>query len=233
MASPMPINTRAFWRSAASDPARDLYRKKFDINPQDKLVTAGSCFAQHIAKNSWASRLQRAGRRANSTTATRSFSNKFGYNLLLCALRKYLYCSPTSAVVQRSALRTLRAQELDLAERGSSLDALRPNVEPNGLASEEEVIAHRMAHLGAVRSLLKKVDVFVFTFGLTEAWRDKESGTIYPTAPETIAGTFDPECSNSSTSPSTIFTKILYSSGGSSNGADLTQNSSLRFLPFL
>ncbi len=67
------------------------------------------------------------------------------------------------------------------------------NVEPNGLASEEEVIAHRAAHLGAVRLLLRKVDVFVFTFGLTEAWRDKESGTIYPTAPETIAGTFNPE----------------------------------------
>jgi hypothetical protein len=34
--------------------------------------------------------------------------------------------------------------------------------------------------------------VFVFTFGLTESWIDRQSGTVYPTAPGTIAGTFDP-----------------------------------------
>jgi hypothetical protein len=27
----------------------DLYQKKFDISPTDRIATAGSCFAQHIA----------------------------------------------------------------------------------------------------------------------------------------------------------------------------------------
>ena len=38
----------------------------------------------------------------------------------------------------------------------------------------------------------EQTDVFIFTFGLTEAWTDRESGTVYPTAPGTIAGHYDP-----------------------------------------
>ena len=42
-----------FWRSsvASQDWASlgGLYRKKFDIGKDDKVATAGSCFAQHIA----------------------------------------------------------------------------------------------------------------------------------------------------------------------------------------
>ena len=52
---------------------------------------------------------------------------------------------------------------------------------------------HRAQHLNAVRRALTDMDLFVYTFGLTEAWVDKRDGTVYPTAPGTIAGTFDPE----------------------------------------
>jgi len=44
----------AFWKKAVSEKSlfdiSDLYTKKFTIEPTDRLVTAGSCFAQHIAK---------------------------------------------------------------------------------------------------------------------------------------------------------------------------------------
>ena len=48
------IPQEAFWRSGVADPAPDLtniYRKRFDIGPQDLIATAGSCFAQHIARH--------------------------------------------------------------------------------------------------------------------------------------------------------------------------------------
>ncbi len=72
---------RAFWRAAASDPARDLYRKKFDINPQDSLMTAGSCFAQHIART-----LRHRGYNVLDAEPIppmlpEDSANKFGYNL--------------------------------------------------------------------------------------------------------------------------------------------------------
>lgn len=44
-----------------------------------------------------------------------------------------------------------------------------------------------------MRSVFDDVDVFVFTFGLTEAWVCSNSGTVFPTAPGTIAGQYDAE----------------------------------------
>jgi len=76
---------------------------------------------------------------------------------------------------------------------GKLWDGLRPGVEPQGLDSEDEVRAHREQHIRAVRKMFEAVQVFVFTMGLTEAWVDRASGTVYPTAPGTIAGSYDPE----------------------------------------
>ncbi len=64
-------------------------------------------------------------------------------------------------------------------------------MEPKGHASAEAVKKHRMGHLTRVKDMLKKTDVFVYTFGLTEAWIHRESGTVYPVAPGTIAGSYD------------------------------------------
>lgn len=76
---------------------------------------------------------------------------------------------------------------------GRFFDAQRPNVEPGGLDSPEEVLKHREYHLSRVRRIFEKVDVFVFTFGLTEAWCTLDGKVVFPTAPGTIAGTFDPK----------------------------------------
>jgi hypothetical protein len=37
------------------------------------------------------------------------------------------------------------------------------------------------------------MDAFIFTLGLTEAWVNKHNDRAYPTAPGTIAGSYDPE----------------------------------------
>jgi hypothetical protein len=74
---------------------------------------------------------------------------------------------------------------------GRCYDALRPTVDPDGLASEAEVGAHRQRHLEHVRALLLSADIFIFTLGLTEVWMDRASGTVFPTAPGTIAGRYD------------------------------------------
>jgi len=46
---------------------------------------------------------------------------------------------------------------------------------------------HRERHLKRVREVFSQAQIFVFTFGLTEAWVERRSGTVYPTAPGTIA----------------------------------------------
>src|SRR5579859_2176033 len=54
MASPyIKLDRRAFWRTGVVErhalDVGDIYRKKFDIRPEERIATAGSCFAQHIA----------------------------------------------------------------------------------------------------------------------------------------------------------------------------------------
>ena len=43
---------RAFWRTAvgeqAADDPGDLYRPRWKLDPQERVFTAGSCFAQHV-----------------------------------------------------------------------------------------------------------------------------------------------------------------------------------------
>jgi hypothetical protein len=74
---------------------------------------------------------------------------------------------------------------------GKFYDALRPAVEPDGLESPEEVIEHRRLHIAQVKELFEGLDFFIFTLGLTEMWVHKDSGTVYPTVPGAVAGTFD------------------------------------------
>ena len=49
----------------------------------------------------------------------------------------------------------------------------------------------RHHHLKMVAQLLRMTDVFVFTFGLTEAWVCRDDGAVLPTCPGTIGGKFD------------------------------------------
>ena len=53
-------------------------------------------------------------------------------------------------------------------------------------------MAAQAAHLHAVASMLKTMDVFIFTLGLTETWRSREDGATYPICPGVSGGTFDP-----------------------------------------
>ena len=56
-----------------------------------------------------------------------------------------------------------------------------------------KVLEARATHLGSVREMFRECDWLVFTLGLTEAWRSKLDGAIYPVAPGVAGGAFDPE----------------------------------------
>jgi hypothetical protein len=43
-----------------------------------------------------------------------------------------------------------------------------------------------------VRALFESVEVFVFTLGMTEAWRSRQDGAVFPIAPGCGSGVFDP-----------------------------------------
>jgi len=57
---------------------------------------------------------------------------------------------------------------------------------------EQAVAAARREHLDAVRRMFVDCDVFIFTLGLTEAWRSTVDQSVFPLAPGVVGGAFDP-----------------------------------------
>jgi len=74
---------------------------------------------------------------------------------------------------------------------GRWLDPFRPLVDRAGFATVPELERARRAHLHAVRCMFEEIDVFVFTIGLTEVWRDVRDGAAFPIPPGRGRGIFD------------------------------------------
>lgn len=184
-----------FWRKGVADRTpntiTDLYRKKFSIPARAGIATAGSCFAQHIARHLRKSGYQVIDEEPAPTGLRSNDMGRFGYGLFSA---RYANIYVTRQLVQliREARGEIAPSDPVWERDGRYFDAQRPNVEPLGLGSRDDVMAHREEHLAAVRRVVDAADVFVFTFGLTEAWIHRQSGTVYPTAPGTFAGAYDP-----------------------------------------
>lgn len=186
----------AFWRSAVTnrdmlDPG-PLYEPKFEITRSMRVMTAGSCFAQHVGRT-----LRRAGFKVVdheplADVVPDQVANRFGYRLY-SARYGNIYTVRQLAQLYQECRGRVEIAEPVWEKNGRFYDSQRPSVEPEGLDSPELVLEHRARHLKAVRRAFGKCDVLVFTLGLTEAWIHRETGTVYPTAPGTIAGQFDPE----------------------------------------
>ena len=190
------LNDHSFWKRAISTvPAAQVdpvVRGKFKCGPKDKVATAGSCFAQHISR----------------------YLSNFGFNYLVTENVHPLFAPWSSTfnygtfTARFGNIYTAR-QLLQLLERAygkyapierpwhdanrAFVDPFRPQIQPGGFVSEAELNADRVQHLAAVRDMFEKLDLFIFTLGLTEAWVSKEDGAVFPLCPGTAGGEFDSE----------------------------------------
>lgn len=184
-----------FWRRSVSNVERScvdpITTTKFQISATDRVMTAGSCFAQHISKT-----LSTFGfnymvteddntlgdserRRRQFGVYTARYGNIYTARQLLQLFNEcYSDLHPAEQAWQR--------------RDGRWVDTLRPNIEPDGFADAGEVQAARRAHLDCVRLAFESCDVFVFTLGLTESWQSREDGAVFPLAPGVPGGDFDP-----------------------------------------
>lgn len=185
----------AFWKLCRDDPGfrlDDVYSPKARIGSDDRIVTAGSCFAQSISRYLARSNLSLLDVEPAPSAMPEEVARQFGFGLY-SARYGNIYTARQLLQLVRD---TVAGQVHDAAiwERdGRYYDALRPGVEPEGLSSSEEVRAHREDHLARVAGLLRQMDVLIFTLGLTEAWEDRETGLVFPSAPGVIAGSHDPD----------------------------------------
>lgn len=188
---------KAFWRRAVArlHPAEVDPVGCFDlrITPETRVATAGSCFAQHVAR-----RLSEAGfnyyvaepghpilseqvRRAHNYGV---FSARYGNIYTARQLRQ---------LMERAQGRFTPAEAPWLMPDGTVRDPFRPQSQPGGFVSVAEMEADRAQHLAHVLEMFETLDVFVFTLGLTECWESLEDGAVFPLCPGVEGGRFDPK----------------------------------------
>lgn len=198
MSQPHPYSDlpdRAFWKRSVSDrhfaDLSDLW-DGMALTRADKVATAGSCFAQHLGRN-----LAQRGANFIDMEPAPDFlpdadsRRRWGYDVYSCRYGNIYTVRQLRQLVEEAfGLRSPAEAVWRMGER--FVDALRPNIDPVGQPDAETVRQLRARHLERVREMLTTLDVLVFTLGLTEAWVARGDGTVYPTAPGTIAGTYDP-----------------------------------------
>ncbi|MBW6424606.1 GSCFA domain-containing protein [Rhizobium sp. XQZ8] len=171
---------------------------RFTIGSEDKVVAAGSCFAQHVARH-----IQMRGFNFHQTEKAHSLfvrqkwndahGGTFNYDTFSARYGNIYTARQLRQLIDRAFGSFVPLSGAWQRHDGAFVDPFRPQVEPDGFISEREVGLDRDYHLAAVRRALTEADVFVFTMGLTEAWADKRDGAVYPIAPGVAGGTFDPE----------------------------------------
>ena len=183
------------WRQAvagvppgAFDPVTHV---PFRITHSDRIVTAGSCFAQNIAR-----RLPDFGCTHAVTEPAHPLlppedAQAFGYGVY-SARYGNIYTARQLLQLFRRAHGTMRPMEDIWEEAGTFVDPFRPAIQPGGFATRREYALDRARHFAAVRRAFAEMDVLVFTLGLIEAWESCGDNAVFPVCPGTIAGTFDP-----------------------------------------
>lgn len=183
-----------FWKTGVSEQTptemQGLYKKKFAISPKDRIATAGSCFAQHISRELMLHGFNVIDEEPVPPGLSVVDAHRFGYGLY-SARYGNIYHVKQMLQLAMEAFGEWQPADYIWERQGRFFDAMRPSVEPEGLPSPEAVERHRKAHLHHVRNVLRNTDVLVFTSGQTEAWVHTASGTVYPTAPGTLAGSYD------------------------------------------
>lgn len=189
------LSPYAFWnRSVAGvppfavDPVIDV---PFRISASDAVATAGSCFAQNIARA-----LQRKGfcyfvTEPAPPQLSPRHAAKANYGVFSARYGNIYTTRQLVQLFDRAFGVFVPSLSSWYRREGGYVDPLRPRIEPEGFASEEELIADRTRHLACVRHLFETLDVFVFTLGLTESWEHKASRLALPLAPGVAGGEWE------------------------------------------
>ena len=191
--SNLPEN--AFWKTAISTrhpmDIADLARP-IVLSRQDRIATAGSCFAQHIGNNLAARGAAFMDLEPGPTGWSPEVLREHGFGVYSCRYGN-IYSTRQLLQLATEAIGGGPLRHEVWLRDGRAFDAFRPSVDPVGHDSAEDILRLREAHIAAVRRLFCELDVFVFTLGLTEAWEHRVTGQVYPAAPGTIAGSHDPD----------------------------------------
>jgi hypothetical protein len=184
----------AFWRRSVSNTEPGLLdpivSTKFRISEADKIATAGSCFAQHIARFLSQSGYNYFVSEPGHEILTEETKKTYNYGTFSARFGNLYTTRQLLQLFQRAYGEFTPAEDM-WEEGGRYVDPFRPFIQPRGFATEQEYRLDREEHFAAIRRMVETLDVFVFTLGLTEGWQSKEDGAVFAISPGCGAGNHD------------------------------------------
>ena len=187
----------SYWRTGVQIPAQsfseypNLWHAKFPISNQTKMITVGSCFAQHISKWIKNNGFSWVDSEPGDPVVSLQEREENGYGVFSFRTGN-IY---TPALLKQWVFQALQLEkEFDevFVYEGRYFDAFRPLIPAKGFAHPAEIVAARQGTLACIRKALQESDLFIFTLGLTEGWKNKQ-GYVYPLCPGTVKGAFNPD----------------------------------------
>lgn len=189
------LPSHSFWKTAVAElEPRSInihWYPKFKYAKTDKIITAGSCFAQHISRSlrehgfTWID--------AEPAPAGMPISEHAGNGYGIFSFRTgNIY---TAGLLKQWIFWALGKvpQSNEVFQEGSRFyDPFRPTITEAGFDSADALLESRAHSLKRIQQAVSSADLFIFTLGLTEAWLNSD-GTIYAMCPGTAHGTFSPE----------------------------------------
>ncbi len=177
------LGKEQFWKTAvATRPEEEIHpraARRFALRRTDRLATAGSCFAQNVAKYLRAADAVEVMESEPLSPEDPVFSGRYG-NIYTARQLLQLFEEVQAGTPDPDCAAMRRSD-------GRYVDLFRPYMAPRGFESADAVRAARARHLQAIAPVFARSDVFVFTLGLTEGWENPETGRVYPICPGVYA----------------------------------------------
>ena len=166
----------------------------FQIGAQDRIASAGSCFAQRISEALRAKGYNYLMTEPGPPLLSDQARTELGYGIYSARYGNLYTAMQLLQLFQRAFGQFEPVEPVWRNSAGGFVDPFRSGVQPGGFATETECLWDRKSHLKAVRRVFEEMDVFIFTLGLTESWSSAADGAVFPNCPGSgLGGVFDPE----------------------------------------
>ncbi|WP_230534253.1 GSCFA domain-containing protein [Microvirga roseola] len=164
----------------------------FKIQKSDPVVTAGSCFAQHVARYLSTSGFNFLVTEKSHPIVHAEVAEKSNYGTFSARYGNIYTARQLRQLLERAFGLFHPIESSWHLPSGVTIDPFRPQIQESGFISTRDLLLDREVHFEAVRNAVSQMSVFVFTLGLTECWEDSRDGAVFPLAPGVAGGEFDP-----------------------------------------
>lgn len=184
-----------FWkRSVAELAIQDVdpvSMPRFTIGREHRVATAGSCFAQHIARTLSSNGFNYLVTETAPPELRSEAAHARNYGVFSARYGNIYTARQLVQLIKRMNGTLVPSEQYWVRDDKKLVDPFRPQIEPDGFIDLESLVRSRSEHFDAVLKMLEQTDVLIFTLGLTESWRSKTDGLVYPLAPGVAGGCMD------------------------------------------